>query len=121
MYPFTRIMKRHETKIVTMALGILVALAIVCSQLFYFQPTSISKKETKTEQHQENSGDQVSFSVPSTSLPSSVHVVLNPDVFLLFEILFEENVSKIPELTVAIPLGQFFRTVFGLTISPNAP
>jgi hypothetical protein len=113
-------MKRDVTKIVTMSMGILVALAIVCSQLFYFQPASVPKKETKTEQ-QENSDDQVSFSVPSTSLPSSVHVVLNPNVFLLFEILFEENVSKIPELTVAIPLGQFFRTVFGLTISPNAP
>ena len=114
-------MKRAETKIVTMVMGVLVALAIVCSQLFYFQPTSLPKKETKTEQHQENPDDQVSYSVPSTSLPSSVHVVLNPNVFLLFEILFEENVSKIPEFTIAIPLGQFFRTVFGLTISPNAP
>ncbi len=115
-------MKRKDTKIVTTFMGVLVALAIVCSQLFYFQPASALKKETKTEQHQsENSDEQVYFSVPSTSLPSSTHVELNPNVFLLFEILFEENTYLVPEFIVAIPLGQFFRTVFGVTISPNAP
>ena len=115
-------MKRTETHIVTMAMGIIVALAIVCSQLFYFYQTSTQKKETQAEQHQqENSEDQVYFSVPSTSLPSSVHVELNPNVFFLFEIIFEGNVTDAPEAILAIPLGQFFRTIFGLTISPNAP
>ncbi len=104
-----------------MVIGIVVALGVICSQLFYFPQTTLSKKETKAEHHQSDSDDQVYFSVPSTSLPSSAHVELNPNVFFLFETLFEGSTFQIPEFKIAIPLGQFFRTVFGLTISPNAP
>lgn len=115
-------MKKAETRILTMTLGILVVLAIAFSQLFCFQQASPLKKETKTEQHQEeNSEDQVYFSVPSTSFPSSTFVELNPNVFFLFEILFEEKVSEVPQFNFSIPSGQFFRTLFGWTISPNAP
>ncbi|WP_276373333.1 hypothetical protein [Chryseolinea sp. H1M3-3] len=114
-------MKRKATRTITMVLGIVVALGVVCSQLFYLPQTASSKKEPQTEQHQSDSDDQVHFSVPSTSLPSSAHVELNPNVFFLFEILFEENIFQIPEFKIAVPLGQFFRTVFGVTISPNAP
>ena len=117
-------MKKVEKNIASLTTGIIVALAIIFSQFFYFQAeeSSQSKKETKTEQHQkENSEDQVFISVPSTSLPSSAHVELNPNVFFLFEILFEKEVSEVPELTFSIPTGQFFRNIFGVNISPNAP
>jgi hypothetical protein len=114
-------MKKKATRTITMALGIVVALGVICSQLFYLPQTTPSKKEHQTEQHQSDSDDQVHFSAPSTSLPSSAHVELNPNVFFLFEILFEENTFQIPQFKISIPLGQFFRTVFGVTISPNAP
>ena len=115
-------MTAEKRRIVTMTTGIAVALAIICSQLFYSQSIALQKKETKTEQHQqENSDDQVYITVPSTSLPSSAHTELNPNVFYLFEILFEESASDVPALILAIPLGEFFRTIFGLIISPNAP
>jgi len=115
-------MKKIETRVATMTIGFIVALAIVCSRFFYIQQGSFHKKETKTEQHQkENSDEQVYLSVPSTSLPSSSYVELNPNVFFLFEILFEEELSEIPEFKFSIPSGQFFRMIFGLTISPNAP
>ena len=114
-------MKKVETRIVTMPMGILLVLAIVFSQPFYYQQASSQKKETKTEQQQkENSEDQVYISIPSTSLPSSAHVELNPNVFFLFEILAEE-ITAVPELNFPIPPGQFFRTLCGATISPNAP
>ena len=78
-----------------MTTGIAVALAIICSQLFYSQSISLQKKETKTEQHQQESSDddQVYITVPSTSLPSSAYTELNPNVFFLFDILFEESAS----------------------------
>jgi hypothetical protein len=115
-------MRKIETRIATLTTGIIVVLAIVFSQLFYFQQASHPKKETKTEKQQkENSEDQVYFSVPSTSLPSSTQVELHPNVFFLFEILFEEEVSEVPQFTFSIPSGQFFRTLFGWAISPNAP
>src|SRR5688572_7962681 len=108
-------MRREVKRILTMTTGIAVVLAIICSQLFYQQQKSFQKKETKTEQsQQENSDDQVYLTVPSTSLPSSVHTELNPNVFFLFDILYEESVSIVPELILAIPSGEFFRTIFGL-------
>ena len=114
-------MKAKQRRIMTMTTGIAVALAIICSQLFYSQSISL-QKETKTEQHQqESSDDEVYITVPPTSLPSSAHTELNPNVFYLFDILFEESASDVPELILAIPLGEFFRTIFGLIISPNAP
>jgi hypothetical protein len=105
-----------------MTMGILVVLGIVLSQVFYFSTEAPQKKQATTEQHQtENSGEQVYFSVPSSSLPSSTHLELNPNVFLLFEILFEEEIFEIPELNFLSLSSQFFRTIFGVTISPNAP
>src|SRR5688572_1665848 len=100
-FPFRKAMTAKKRRIVTMTTGIAVALAIICSQLFYSQSLSFQKKETKTEQHQqENSDDQdqVSITVPSTSLPSSAYTELNPNVFYLFDILFEESASDVPEL-----------------------
>ena len=116
-------MTAKKRRIVTMTTGVAVALAMICSQLFYAQSISLQKKETKTEQHQQESSDddQVYITVPSTSLPSSVYTELNPDVFFLFDILSEERASDVTELILAIPLGEFFRTIFGLIISPNAP
>jgi len=108
-------------RITTMATGALVAFGIICSHFFYFPSPSPQKEETKTEQHQQTDGEQAYFSVPSTSLPSTAHVEINPDVFFLFEFLFEKHTLLVPEISVAVPLGQFFRTIFGLTISPNAP
>lgn len=115
-------MRNTASRIASMALGLLVALAIMCSQFFYLPQATFHKKEIKTDQAQnESSEDQIYFSVPSTTLPSSVLVELNPNVFLLFEILFEEKVFETPGFSFEIPLSQCFRTLFGLAISPNAP
>ncbi len=115
-------MKKTESRFAIMSLGIFVALAIMCCQFFYLPSARFQKKEVKSEQTQnEESKDQIYFSIPSTTLPSSVHVELNPNVFLLFEILFEEKVIETPEIDVAAPFSQCFRTLFGLAISPNAP
>jgi hypothetical protein len=115
-------MTEQKRRIITMTTGIAVVLAIICSQLFHPQQKFFQKKETKTEQQQEqNSDDQIYLSVPSTSLPSPAHTELNPDVFFLFDILLEESAADAPELILAIPLSEFFRIIFGLIISPNAP
>lgn len=115
-------MRTTESRIVIMSLGIFVALAIMCCQFFYLPSAGFQKKEVKSEQTQdEESDDQIYLSIPSTTLPSSVHVELNPNVFFLFEILFEEKVIETPEIDIATPVSQCFRTLFGLAISPNAP
>jgi hypothetical protein len=114
--------KGSESRIALMTIGVLVAAAILCTQLFYTPSHSNNKKDVSTEQTQtENSDGELSFSTPPTTLPSSAHIDLNPHVFLLFEILFEEITPETVEFNLILPVSQCFRTLFGLAISPNAP
>lgn len=113
----------------TLVAGILTALVIVISQLFYFEAHHYtSKKEVKTEQQQgdhqsdqDQSGDGAYITLPSSTLPSSTHVEFNQETFCLFEILFEEEKTEEHDFNVSLPLSKFFQTLFGAIISPNAP
>ena len=98
------------------------ALAIVFSQLFYFQPFDCSKCQVETEQQEDQQDEsQAYISIPSSSLPSSTHVELNQTMFFLFEIIFEKRESEERKFSVLLPLNRFFKTLFDGVISPNAP
>jgi hypothetical protein len=106
----------------SLALGFMLAAAIVFVQIFQFQQTTTSKKEAKTEQHDSKKAkEELRVSLPSFSLPSQVHVSVNLDAYCLFEITFEENEQK--EMDVLSPLlpEKFLTTLFRVIISPNAP
>lgn len=108
--------------IMTTAIGVIVALAVIVSQLSWYPQKSFQKKETKTEQSQsEESDSQVYFSAPTSTAPSSAHVELNPNVFFLFEIILEQTELDSYDFDISLPLSQCFRTLFGLAIAPNAP
>lgn len=107
-----------------LAIGLLTALAIVVSQLFYFQANTHAraKKETKTEQQEQQNGDDTYVSLPSSSMPSSSHVELQQqETFCLFEIILEDKESTTHDTGIGLPINQFFQTLFGAIISPNAP
>jgi len=117
-------MKRTETRIWTLVLGIVAAMAVVFFQLFYFQTAGharLAKKEVKTEQKEDHADDETCFTLPSSSLPSSAHVHLNTDVFFLFEVLLAEDQHEERHVPVASPLKKIFSTLLGSFISPNAP
>jgi hypothetical protein len=106
----------------TLIAGILTALVIVVSQLFYFETAHVAKKEIKTEQQQDDqSGDEAYITLPSSTLPSSTHVEFGQEIFYLFEVLFEEEKVEEHDFNVSLPLSKFFQTLFGTIISPNAP
>lgn len=114
--------KKAHVQTTTLAAGILTALIIVVSQLFYFETAHACKKEIKTEQQQgDQSGDDAYITLPSSTLPSSTHVQFNQEAFCLFEILFEEENTEERDFNVSLPLSKFFQTLFGAIISPNAP
>jgi hypothetical protein len=102
--------------------GSLLALAIVCSQLFNFNINSSPSKKVKTEQ-QENGrpSEQTLISLPSFSLPTPVHVQTSFDSYCLFEIVFEKkcDIAALPEAP-SYPTT-FLTTLFRVIISPNAP
>lgn len=107
---------------IMLIVGILAAVAIIFSQLFYYQSIEHNKKEVKTEQQQDQStDDEAFFAVPSTSLPSSTQVELHHKSFLLHEILFEDDQVKGDHEQSTIHLNAFLQTLFSAIISPNAP
>lgn len=115
--------KKAQIRSGMLAIGLLTALAIVISQLFCFQAGTHAKakKETKTEQQEQQNGDDTYVSIPSSSLPSSSHVELQQETFCLFEIILEDKESTTHDTGIGLPINQFFQTLFGAIISPNAP
>lgn len=116
--------KKAHIQTTTLVAGVLTALIIVVSQLFYFEQAHTCKKEIKTEQQQgdqSQSDDGTYITLPSSTLPSSTHVEFNQEAFCLFEILFEEEKTEEHDFNVSLPLSKFFQTLFGAIISPNAP
>jgi hypothetical protein len=116
-------MRKQKLQSLSIFTGSLLALAIVCSQLFNFNTNISSKKEVKTEQQENNShsSEEALISLPSFSLPTPVHVQSNLDSYCLFEILFEKhNETVAPSQAPSYPT-KFLITLFRAIISPNAP
>lgn len=95
-------------------------LAIISSQLSSFGISHHSKKEIKTEQSEDESGDDVYISLPS-SIPSPTHVELSQTMVFLFEILFEKKEIQKGDFNILLPPNRIFKTLFDGVISPNAP
>jgi hypothetical protein len=112
-------MKRIQS--LSLIIGSLLSVAIVCAQLFHFQSNTSSKKEVKAEQQETNQPADASFSIASFSLPSPIHISVNLDACCLFEILFEQTPKC--EASADAPLfpEKLFMTLFRVIISPNAP
>ncbi len=108
---------------IMLAVGILAAIAIIFSQLFYYQSQGHDNREVKTEQQQDQSSDndEAFYSAPSTSLPSSTQVEIHHKSFLLLEILLEDKEVEVSNEQTTFRLGTFLQTLFKVIISPNAP
>lgn len=104
--------------------GIVTALVIVLSQLFWFQAATFTKKVAEVEQKADTTkgaSEETQISLPSSSLPSTNTVVVEHDFTFLHEILFEKETSPEVSKSVLQTAGKFFQTLFRAIISPNAP
>lgn len=117
-------MEIRKKKAVILILGILTAVALIVSQLSFYQNTVQAKKETKTEKHSEDSseeGQSIFYIVAASPSISSVQTQIHQEVFFLFEIIFFEDKQYEWIPTVSSALGKYFQTLFHIIISPNAP
>lgn len=116
-------MRKDRIHTLTMITGVITALVVVCSQLFFFQASNPGKKDIKTEKEQNHPDDEAAYiSLPSVSQQShSTHVEVIQRSACLFEILFEKKKQINESLDVPLSLGKFFHTLFRVIISPNAP
>ncbi len=107
-------------KIWTLFFGILTAMVIVLSQLFWFQAATFTKKVAETEQKSDAAKETTQEA--QISLPSSSNtVVVEHDFSFIHEILFEKENSPEVSKSVLLTAGKFFQTLFRAIISPNAP
>jgi hypothetical protein len=116
-------MKKKTISVTALLTGIFLALAIVLTNLFQIQVNSFSKKEVKTTQQEKKSSQEKTFiTLSSFSIPSTtVHVHINIDSCCLFEISFDEQPQQTLHSELQLKSYTFFRTLFRVIISPNAP
>jgi flagellar basal body-associated protein FliL len=106
----------------TIFFGIITALVVVFTQLFWFQAADFSRKSAKTEQQADASTEtEAHISLPSTSLTTPNTIQVEQDFSFIHEILFEKESEKKPAQTLVSVAGKFFHTLFRAIISPNAP
>lgn len=117
-------MEIRERKIASLILGVITAIALIVSQLFFYQNTVQVKKETKTEKQSEDSSEEeqsVFYIVAASPSISSVQTQIHQEVFFLFEIIFFEDEKHEWFPTMSPAFGKYFQTLFHIIISPNAP
>jgi hypothetical protein len=110
-------MKGKFKYIATMAAGVVLALAIICSNVWTNRFTK-EKEVAKTEQNSDTTSDV--FSAPTLSPPSVFHVNLSLDVFCLFDLTYESS-DEDSEACDPIEPPKLLLTLFRVIISPNAP
>jgi hypothetical protein len=113
-------MKKRHVQSLSLLVGSLLAVVILCSQFFHYQVEG-SPKQVKTEQQESGETEGSTFSLPSFSLPSPVHVQLSLDPHCLLEILFEDEQEKIVSTEAPHVPQKLLITLFSVIISPNAP
>lgn len=122
---FVALMKATgKIRIQAVLAGIVTALVIGFSQLFYFELEAPVGVDSETEQHDATSSsrEESSISLPvSYSIPTSYHVVSTHEFSFIEEILFNFEEQELTPAPIRLSAGKLFQTLFQFIISPNAP
>jgi hypothetical protein len=115
-------MKRNNFKVLTTITGLLLALAVVCSNLVLTDSNCADKQKVKTEQT-ENSEHEFSFiSAPTITPPASASIECSLLAHCLFEIAQQHDfTSSVNYATANLRPEKLLITLFTVIISPNAP
>jgi len=101
-------------------MGVLAALAIVCSQSFsYFDYAGDSKANTEIPADEENQQDIPSISQDAVS--SFVQLTLNQALHFIADLKYQVKETVTVFLDQKLDYNTYFKTLFRLIISPNAP
>lgn len=120
---------KKSVQTLTLFIGSLLAMVIICSQLFHYNVSAYSKNDLKSSKKELTSGQQESdqsseetvISLPSFSLPFPIHASHNFDGYCLFEILFEASEESSTSFETPLHPEKLFITLFRFIIAPNAP
>lgn len=104
-------------------MGVVLALAIVFSQLFHYQLATPQKAAAKTENQEEKKGmDDAAYTVlTSFSIPVPATIELDVESSCLFEIIFEKETEEKSSHESPHYTSKLLQHLFRVIISPNAP
>jgi hypothetical protein len=114
-------MKTNRLQSLTIVLGVILSLAIICSNLFQFQGRSVATNEVKTEQTKNQKSNETVSIFSSFSLPTPAQVQLTLQSYCLFEISFEKSNNEIRTSEIPLHPEKLLQTLFSVIIAPNAP
>lgn len=113
----------EKIRLITVIAGVLTAVVIIFTQVFYFELSAPVKQNSEIEQESSSANHQEEIiSLPSSySLPSSTHILLEHEFSFIEEILFDGDDAFTLPVTLPLSSGKLFRALFQFIISPNAP
>jgi hypothetical protein len=114
-------MKKEKLHIVTIALGIILSAAIVCSNVFLLDRSFQGKENIKSEKAKEEKKATAFTAAPTITPPSSVHVHFSVASYCLFEINTETDEECEVVSDFSFHPRRYLLTLFRVIISPNAP
>lgn len=113
--------RKEKIQALTMVAGLLLTVAIVCSNVLLLSQKFHQVAEVKSEKAQDEKEIVALTAAPTTTPPSSFHVQMKVEAHCLFEVILdnERNEEFISEF--AFHPGKLVLTLFRVIISPNAP
>jgi hypothetical protein len=114
-------MRKQKTHILTIAAGLLLAVAIVCSNVLLLAPKVHSVADCKSEKAKDEQEKFVFTAAPTITPPSSFLVQLNVEACCLFEVITQALKPEAFVSDFAIHPRKYLLTLFRVIISPNAP
>ena len=103
------------------AIGVFVALIVLFNQAFYYNYLAeVNDGGVKTEIN-DSQEDTPVIKLAQDAVSSVVQVVLAQTLHVISEILFADGEDTTVETPLNIGVSSYFKTLFNIIISPNAP
>lgn len=107
--------------LVGISMGVITAFVILFTQSFYFNYVTDSKVEVKTEQADDSGETSLDLTISQDAVSSVVQININQILPYISDIHFTLEDQGNFEIISVPELNKYFRALFTLIISPNAP
>ena len=108
-------------EVASVVAGIFVALIILCNQAFYYNYLAeLNDTKTKTE-ISDSQEDVPVIKLAQDAVSSVVQVIVVQALHLISEIVFVDREESKSEAPLNLGASAYFKTLFNIIISPNAP
>jgi hypothetical protein len=113
-------MKRNNFQVLTTIIGILLAFAVVCSNVA-FSDGNPSAEKVKTEKGETSPSNYTFISAPTITPPASANIECSLLAHCIFEIDLQQEENSNDAATFTLNPQKLLITLFRVIISPNAP